>query len=201
MWAIWPAPSAEYRLSNIAAGTAGYGLAFNHVPENEPMPHTHILSQNIYTTYRCTHASCWPLFIFTPFEETSAFYPLFPRSTRHVAFVLFFFCIIFSSSPQLLCIFLAQISFPLPMASFYDSYAKNSWAPQHKKKIWKKLLKKSRQKNEKIPFESARVHSLKQHFPSLPLVWVLCGLSVLVLEHFPGDNALPASKRLQGSWT
>lgn len=116
-------------------------------------------------------------------------------------FRIFFFCIIFSSSPQLLCIFLAQISFPLPMASFYDSYAKNSWAPQHKKKIWKKLLKKSRQKNEKIPFESARAHSLKQHFPSLPLVWVLCGLSVLVLEHLPGDNALPASKRLQGSWT
>lgn len=73
--------------------------------------------------------------------------------------------------------------------------------PAQKKKIWKKLLKKSRQKNEKIPFESARAHSLKQHFPSLPLVWVLCGFSVLVLEHFPGDNALPASKRLQGSWT
>jgi len=29
---------------------------------------------------------------------------------------------------------LAQISFPLPMASFYDSYAKNSWALRQKNK-------------------------------------------------------------------
>lgn len=115
----------------------------------------------------------------------------------------YFFFVLFFPVPHSCCVyFWHKFPFRFLWRVFMTATRKTVEHPSKKKKkiyIWKKLLKKSRQKNEKIPFESARAHSLKQHFPSLPLVWVLCGFSVLVLEHFPGDNALPASKRLQGS--
>lgn len=97
----------------------------------------HTLSQNIYTTYRCTHASCWPLFIFTPFEETSAFYPLFPLSTRHVPV------------PHSCCVyFWHKFPFRFLWRVFMTATRKTVEHPSTKKKYgrncWKNLDKKMR---------------------------------------------------------
>lgn len=111
----------------------------------------HTLSQNIYTTYRCTHASCWPLFIFTPFEETSAFYPLFPLSTRHVAFVYFFLYYFFQFPTVVVYIFGTNFLSASYGEFLWQLREKQLSTPAKKKKkkiygrnCWKNLDKKMR---------------------------------------------------------